>query len=230
MKSSALRIALIAVFGALQAVLSWIPYSIPLGVSGSITFGLIGGTLIGILLGPATGGLAVLIGSYVTTFLNPAAAIFGLFSPIPAFLGAVSAGSVKIRRGYIAGALILVSVLIFYSQPTGREVFLFPWLSIVAMVAVFSPLAHMAASGFRSAEPFKQTLAIALSALAGVMADHASGSAMAVWYFSIPSQVWVSVIPIYPIERIIALVIVTLIAGPVYYSLKRSGIASRIVL
>ena len=228
MKLSAVKVASIAIFAAVQALLSYLPYTITLGVSGEITLGLIGGSLIGIVLGPMTGGLAVLIGSTVAAFLNPAGAIFGIFSPIPAFFGAVGAGSIKIRRGYIAGTLILASLLVFYAHPIGREVFIYPWLHIIAMIVAFSPLAYMASSALNSSEPAKQTLGIAVAAFVGVFADHIAGSALAMWYFSIPSEIWYGVMPIYPVERIVALILVTVITAPVYYSLKKAGLIDRI--
>ncbi|MEM2111047.1 MAG: hypothetical protein QXX08_04110, partial [Candidatus Bathyarchaeia archaeon] len=91
MKIQTKDIALIVVFASLQAILSIFPFTITIGVSGQITLALIGGPLIGILLGPFIGGLAVLIGSFVGLFLNPSGAIFGAFSVIPPFLGAIGA-------------------------------------------------------------------------------------------------------------------------------------------
>lgn len=226
MKLTAVDIALMAVFAALQVFLTTVPFTITVGVSGQITLGVIGGSLIGIVLGPLVGGLAVLIGSLAGFFLNPASALFGPFTVIPPFLGALGAGCIRIRRGYIAGAVILASLLLFYAHPSGREAIAYSWLHIVAMIVAFSPLAYFAGSAFRAERTAKPVFGITVAAFIGVLADHMAGSSLAIWYFSpalIP-EIWFSAMPIYPFERIAALVLIVLIATPVYYSLMRAGL------
>ncbi len=227
MKLSTVQVALVAVFAALQAVLAVLPFTITVGVSGQITLGVVGGSLIGILLGPLTGGLAVLVGSLVGVFLNPSGAIFGILSIFPPFLGAFGAGCVKVKRGYIAGVIILVSLLVFYAHPSGREAFLYPWLHIIAMIVAFSPLAHFAGSTFTSPTTAKPMFGIVVAAFLGVLTDHITGSALAMWYFSpnLTPEIWYSIMFVYPIERIVALILASIIAAPVYYSLRRSGLA-----
>ncbi len=231
MKMSTISIALVAVFAALQAVLSVLPFTITIGVSGQITLGVIGGSLIGVLLGPVIGGLAVLIGSLIGVFLNPAGALFGVFSVLPPFFGAFGAGCVKAKRGYIAGLIILASIVVFYAHPFGFEVLIYPWLHVIALVAAFSPLAFWAASAFSSSNISKLMSGIAVVAFIGVLTDHITGSALAIWYYSpaLTPAIWYSIIPIYPIERIVALILVTVIATPVYYSLKKSGLVDLLI-
>jgi biotin transporter BioY len=230
LKLSTVRIASIAVFAALQALLAVLPFTITIGVSGQITLGIIGGSLIGILLGPITGGLAVLVGSFVGVALNPGGALFGILTPIAPFLGAVGAGCVKIKKGYVAGALILASLLIFYANPSGREAIAYTWLHIVAMVVAFSPIAWVAGSAFDSARTAKPMFGIAVAAFVGVLTDHIAGSALAIWYFSPspPPEIWFLAMPVYPVERIVAVVLTTLIAAPVYYTLRRAGLSDLI--
>lgn len=230
MKLSTIRIASIAIFAALQALLAVLPFTITIGVSGQITLGIIGGSLIGILLGPITGGLAVLVGSFVGVALNPGGALFGILTPIAPFLGAVGAGCVKIKKGYVAGALILASVLIFYTNPAGLEAIAYTWLHIVAMIVAFSPIALVAGSAFNSPRIAKPLFGIAVAAFVGVLADHIAGSALAIWYFSpsLTAGIWFSAMPIYPIERITAVVLTTLIATPVYHTLRRAGLSDLI--
>jgi len=223
-KLSTVDIALMAVFAALQAVLSLIPLSFTIGVSGEITLGVVGGALIGILLGPIIGGSAVLIGSLIGVFLNPAGAIFGVFTIFPPFFGAVGAGCVKIKRGYIAGAIILVSLLIFYAHPFGREAIIYPWLHIIAMVIAFSPLAQKAGSTFSSPQLVKPIFGITVASFVGVLTDHITGSALGIWYFSpfLTPDIWYGIMFVYPVERLVALIITVIIAAPLYSSLRRA--------
>jgi len=225
MKITPVHVALIAVFAALQAVLSTLPFTITVGVEGQITLGLVGGALIGVLFGPFIGGLAVLIGSFIGVFMNPAGAILGIFTVIPPFLGSVGAGCVKIKRGYVAGGIILAALLLFYAHPVGRGVIAYPWFYIVGMVVAFSPLAYVAGSAFSSKKLAKPALGIVVASLVGVLADGMAGSGIAMWYFSgLPPEIWLSIMFIYPMERIVALVITSLIAIPVYYGLQTSGL------
>jgi hypothetical protein len=220
------HVALIAVFAALQAVLSTLPFTITVGVEGQITLGLIGGALTGVLFGPFIGGLAVLIGSFIGVFMNPAGAILGIFTIIPPFLGSVGAGCVKIKRGYVAGGVILAALLLFYAHPVGREVIAYPWFYIVGMIVAFSPLAYVAGSTFSSKKFAKPALGIVIASLVGVLTDGMAGSGIAMWYFSgLPPEIWLSIMFIYPMERVVALVITSLIAIPVYYGLQTSGLA-----
>ncbi len=223
-KLSAVDVALISVFAAVQALLSIFPLTYTIGVSGQITLGVIGGPLLGILLGPIIGGLAALIGSVVGVFLNPAGAIFGVLTVIPPSVGAFAAGCVKIKRGYVAGAVILASLLIFYAHPYGREAFDFTWFHIIAMVVAFSPLAYIAGSTFSSSQTADPILGIVIASFVGVMADHMIGNALAIWYFSpsLTPPIWYGIMFVYPIERVVALVLASVIATPVYYSLKKA--------
>ena len=217
-------IALIAVFAALHTVLSALPYTIAIGVSGSITLGVISAPLIGIILGPIAGGTSVLIGSIIGMFINPAGAIFGAFSFLPATLGAFSAGFTIIKRGYISAAMILASILLFYSNPNGREAILYPFMHIIALIVALVFSTRLAVWSTETSNIKKLGLGIPIAAFVGTLTDHIFGSALAVWLFNLDAGVWNSIIFIYPIERIIAVIITTAIALPLYYSLKRSGI------
>lgn len=219
-------IALIAIFAALQAILGLLPFTITIGVSGQITLGVVGGPLIGILLGPIVGGTAVLIGSLVGVFLNPAGAIFGVLTVLPPSLGAVGAGYVRLNRGFIPGAIVLGSLAAFYAHPFGRESILYPWLHIIAMIVAFSPLTRIAASTFTSPNIKSASLGIPVAAFVGTLTDHMFGSGLGIWYFSpmLTPEIWNFLLFVYPIERIVAVLLVSLIAIPVYHSLKRAGL------
>ncbi|MBC7130707.1 hypothetical protein H5T51_05770 [Candidatus Bathyarchaeota archaeon] len=223
-------IALIALFAALQAILAVLPFTLTIGVSGQITLGVIGGPLIGILLGPVNGGLATLIGALIGTFLNPAGAIFGVLTVIPPFIGAVSAGCIKARKGYIAGLIMLASLLIFYAHPYGREAYIYPWLHIIAIIVAFSPIVGFAGSTFKSEKSARLLFGVIVAAFIGVLADHIAGSALGIWYFSpvLTPEIWYAILLVYPVERAVAVALASLIATPVYYSLKRAGMLEKL--
>lgn len=230
MRITTTKVALIAVFGALQTLLGLIPYTITIGVSGEITLGVIGGPLIGILMGPFFGGLAVLIGSLAGIFLNPAGAIFGVLTVLPPTVGALAAGFTKLRQGYVAGGVILLCLFIFYANPVGREVFAITWFHIFGMIVAFSSIFYVKKTDFSSVGALRPVLGIAVGALVGVLADHMTGNAIAVWYFSpsIPPSMWYGIMFVYPVERIVAFLLTVTIAVPVYFGIKRSGMAEHL--
>ena len=217
-------IAVIAVFAALHAVLSSLPYTITIGVGGgSITLGIITAPLIGIILGPISGGVAVTIGSIIGMFINPSGAIFGLLSFLPPTFGAFSAGFSFKKMGYVSAAMILGSILIFYSNPNGMEASLYPFLHIIALILGLAFSTRLAIWSTDGSKIEKLGIGIPIAAFIGTLTDHILGSAFAIWIFNLPAPVWNTIIFVYPIERIVAVIITTAIAIPLYYSLKRSG-------
>lgn len=221
-------IALIAVFAAFHTVLSSLPYTIAIGVSGSITLGVISAPLVGIILGPVSGGLAVLIGSIIGMFINPAGAIFGALSFLPATIGAFSAGFTITKRGYISATMILAALLLFLIHPFGQEAIAYPFLHILAMFIALVFSTRLAVWSTDMSNLKKLSIGIPISAFVGTLTDHIFGSSLAIWTFDLPAAVWNSIIFIYPIERIVAVIITSAIAIPLYYSLKKSGIFSLI--
>lgn len=220
------QIALVAVFAALQAVLGTLPYTISVGVSGQITLGVIGGPLIGILLGPFLGGLATLIGSLIGVFANPAGAIFGFLTVLPPTFGAVGSGFIMQKRGYVPGAIILVSLFAFYAHPFGREAFLFPWLHIIAMIVAFVFSTRIAIWASNSISIQKLILGVPIAAFVGTMTDHMFGNSLAIWYFNpiLTPQIWNSIMFVYPVERTVAVILTSIVGVPLLFSLHRAGL------
>lgn len=221
-------ISVIAVFAALHTVLSSLPYTITIGVSGSITLGVISAPLIGILLGPISGGIAVTIGSIIAMFINPAGAVFGALSFLPPTFGAFSAGFTIKKMGYISAAMILSSILIFYIHPNGLEASLYPFLHIIALFFGITFSTRLAIWSIETSNMKRIGIGIPIAAFVGTLTDHMFGSSLAIWIFDLPAPIWNSIIFIYPIERMVAVIITTAIAVPLFYSLRRSGILTTI--
>lgn len=222
-------IALIAVFAALHAVLSSLPYSIPVGVQGaSITLGVVSAPLIGIILGPISGGISVLIGSIIAMFLNPAGAFFGPFSFLPATVGAFSAGFLLTKRGYISAAMLIAAIVAFYAHPIGLEVIMFPFLHIIAFIAALIFSTPLAVWSTELSNTKKLGLGITIAAFVGTLTDNMVGNSMAIWEFNLDASIWNAALFIYPVERIVAVILVVVIAVPLYYSLRKSGILSQL--
>jgi hypothetical protein len=225
---SAKRIALIIIFAALHTALSSLPFTIAIGVNGSITLGVITVPLMGIILGPISGGVAALIGSVIAMFVNPSGAIFGPASVLPATIGAMSAGFAFTKRGYISAGLLLAAIISFYIHPIGMEVIGYPFLHIIAVVVALVFSTRLAVWSTDLSNVKKLSVGIPVAAFVGTLNDHIVGSSLASWMFNLPVDTWNFVMVVYPIERIVAVVIVVAIALPLYYSLRKSGILNLI--
>lgn len=221
-------IALIAVFAAFHTVLSSLPYTITIGVSGSITLGVVSAPLIGILLGPITGGVSVLIGSVIAMFINPAGAVFGAVSFLPATIGAFSAGFTITKKGYISAVMLIIPLLLFYIHPSGSQALFYPFMHIIAVFVALLFSTKLAVWSTEMSNIKKLSIGVPIAALVGTLTDHITGSTLAIWIFDLQAEIWNSIIFVYPVERIVAVIITTAIALPLYYSLRRSGIFSLI--
>lgn len=217
------RIALMAVFAALHAILSLLPYTITIGVSGSITLGVVSAPLIGIILGPISGGISVLMGSIIAMFLNPSGAIFGPLSFLPATVGALSAGFVIKKRGYISAAILTAGIAAFYANPNGLDAAAYPFMHIIAAIVALIFSTPLAVWSKDMTNTTKLSIGVTVAAFVGTLTDHIVGSSLAMWTFGLDASIWNSIIFVYPVERIVAVIIVVAIAVPVYYSLRKSG-------
>jgi hypothetical protein len=134
-------------------------------------------------------------------------------------------GCITRGRGYVAGAIILISVVTFYTNPFGRESMFYPWLPILAMILVFSPVSKRVATYLASMNLKKVTFAVALTSFIGTLTDHPFESALGIWYFypALGPEIWNLIMFVYPIERIVAVATITAIGAPVYRRLKSTG-------
>jgi len=171
-----------------------------------------------------------MIGALIAGFLNPAGALFGIVSFVPPAVGAIGAGFVRSARSYLAGLIIVASVLVFYSHPYVREVMFNPWLQLVAAVIAFLPLSRTYREGFGSVAAKKIAPVFVVAAFVGTLSDHATGSAMGVWYFSafLGPEIWKAIAFVYPIERTVATILCSLVGIPVYQRLKVTGLLNTI--
>jgi hypothetical protein len=97
------------------------------------------------------------------------------------------------------------------------------------MIVAFSSIVYLEKPTFDSYDKGKSVAGITIAALVGVLADHIAGSAIAAWYFPpFPPAIWYGAMFIYPVERIVAFLLTSLIAVPMYFSLKRSGLAEKL--
>jgi hypothetical protein len=235
-------IALVAIFTALYTVLRLIPTVPMIGSSGSwFSVSDVIAPLYGIILGPYIGGLSIMIGTFLAIAMGrPVSFMFLDF--LPATVGAVSLGLLIKRKWMPVIALNIVLLVAFLIHPN-TSVFVnvplssttiplpFAWLHIVALAVLVSPLGRKAAQWVSTLTATKVATGIAILVFIGTMTQHLMGNLlfetiMAQPIGGIPVEgypdIWTSIFFVYPVERIILVIVATIIGTPLLRILKNT--------
>jgi hypothetical protein len=231
------QIALIAVFSALYAVFRIIPIGPMIGLSSSFSLSDALAPLIGIILGPFSGGLTIIIGTFSAMALGKAPVFLGL-DFLPALMNAVAIGFL-IRRKWLPVVALYATVLaIFLLSPytllfvqVGSIPVPFMWMHLVALVVLLSPISSKAISNVRKSNIAYLALSIAALAFIGTMLQHLTGNLLFQLVFGQPiggytteifAGYWNMIFYAYPVERTLMVIITTLIGVPLVKILKQS--------
>jgi hypothetical protein len=205
-----------------------------LGVQGaSIGIAAIMPPLSGIILGPYAGALAVFVSGLIGSFIAPYNAPFGVLTFIPGVVGALSAGFLTEGKWVRSLAIFLAGIALFLLYPGSASYAHFVWFHLIGCVLLISPLHRIAVEGIRGGGTGRTTIAVAVVSLISTLSDQVSGSALAQVYFplvlgfSIPAEIWQSVVFIYPVERLVITIIATIIGTGVVRALRSSGLTAR---
>jgi hypothetical protein len=230
--------ALTGIFAAVHLVITLIPYSIGVGGGGEISFGLVSAPIVGFILGPFFGVIAVLIGSVLAIFINSGIAIIGPFTVIATAAGAYAAGTMRTKFRVTIPILYLVAMGVFLVSPIGPLVpqfllfhFIIFLLSLIFFIPGFSedlmkPL--KLERGFNRGSGFA---AIWLLSIVAVTLDNVVGSAMGAFYFiaafgmdpAALAGLFALGIPIIPVERLIGSFIVAILLAALAEVLSRAN-------
>ena len=216
--------ALTGIFGAFHMVMTFVPYSVLGTGGGSMTWGLVSAPIVGFLLGPFYGTLAVLIGSFIGTGIINLGGDLGVFIPILApTAGALTAGTLRVKRPQIPILILIITIIIYLLSPIGIGTILFLWLHIVALILAFifliPKVSETLVEGMSLNEeinPIVSIIGIWMLCFIALLVDHIVGSAFFAWWgpyvlgweVDALTDIFVSLAFVYPIERIIASLIV----------------------
>ena len=207
------RLATIAVFAAIYAVLSLIPVSRLVGSVSFLTFAEVFSPLAGMVLGPAAGGLSVFVGTFVGIALGHPVGFDG-FDFIPGVVAAVTGGLAMRGNVKATAALSLAMYSVFMLDPLSSDLVYvgsFPvpylWMHMLSLAAFVSlSLIRRAQAGFVS-----QTAILASIVFVSTMNAHVAGAIMYenvlvrinhVLAASSMPGLWGVVFYAYPIERL----------------------------
>jgi hypothetical protein len=225
-RSLAYSWALTGIFAAVHLVITLIPFSIGIGGGGEISFGLVSAPILGFLLGPFFGVIAVVIGSVIAMFINPAIALIGPFTVIATAAGAFAAGAMRTKLRVAVPALFLVAMGVFLVSPIGLLIphfLLFHFIVFLLSLIFFVPgISKRLIEPLMLERSFNRLLGLVsiwLLSIVAVTLDNVIGSMIGAYYFIVAfamtpealAGLFVLGIPVIPIERIIGSVIVALI-------------------
>jgi hypothetical protein len=217
--------ALTGIFAAVHLVITLIPFTIAIGGGGSISFGLVSAPILGFLLGPFYGVIAVVIGSLLAMFINPTIAILGPFTVFATAAGAFAAGSMRRNMQFAVPIIFIVAFGVYLSSPVGVAVPLFIWFHVIVFILSFLFIIPKTSSWLVkplnlkiNTSRWKRFGSIWLFSLVAVSLDNMVGSAIGGWYFILggaPADIIIGLfaagLVIIPIERIIGSILVTLV-------------------
>jgi len=220
----------VAAGAAIVALASYIPAFPVIGSGATMSAGMFITPLIGILLGPISGMLAAAIGGLIGEFIAPYIAVFGPLTFLLPTTCAFVAGLVAFGRwkeGASAEAILLavwyILTSIWWQGQEGAEIrWYFPFLHIITLILVIV-IGPRISEWIATRDKKKIALGIFLAALAGTISQHLLGNAFFIAMYSGPAKVFAVVLFVYPIERLLAATIATIIGVPLLLGLRKIG-------
>jgi len=232
LRLAAKDLALVCCFAPLCTILSfWSLFPIVGVVGKSISAVAAVAPLIGIILGPWLGAAAVTLGGLVgasVAHVGP----FGLLSFLPWTAAAFGSGLLYSRRWYVLTIAYAVLLLAFAFYPTIGPAWLHPymvWLQLVGLAVLVSPLQLRAVKSIRKQTSIQEAiLGVGVLSFLATLFGHVAGSLMfeiAYWPALIGDvgswkSLWQFLTFVYPIERAIITMIVTLLGVPLIKALR----------
>ncbi len=237
-QSTSHKTAMLGIFAALHFVITIMPYSVALGTTGSnISMGIISAPIIGLLLGPYLGALAVLIGAFLGVTVNTSVAVMGPLTPFATATGALAAGLLTSRREKQVIPIMVIGMIAYILSPIGLMSLPFLWLHVIALSSLMILVLPKVLTKYRAAldDPSdftRHTCAITILAFIATMTNHIIGSSIAAFYFvyvfeSDPismAGIFLVIAVVYPIERLGATAIITVVSVAILRSIQRSDI------
>ncbi|TFG14770.1 hypothetical protein EU537_02190 [Candidatus Thorarchaeota archaeon] len=229
--------ALIGVFAALHLVITLVPYNIAFG-GGEISFGMVSAPLVGFLLGPFFGTIAVIIGSVIAMLLHVEIAVMGPFTVLATAAGAFAAGMIRSKKPRVVPILYLISIVVYLISPIGILVPEYTWFHGVAFlfsILFVSPrVSNILQESFEPKQGKTRVFvaSIWLLSIVSITMDQAVGSAIGPYYFVVLlgndaaafAGFFEFALLLYPIERLIGSLILTIVLVPLTDVLSQSNL------
>ena len=221
-----------AVFAVLYAILGLIPLAPYVGVGSFLTFREVVSPLGGMVFGPLTGGFSMIVGNFVDfAFGKPV--VFDFLDFVPDLASAVLAGLVFTGRRKEALAFPLVLMVWYSLDPLSVDTVVvggipipFLWMHLLSVATLGAALAYEGRGRLSRLHP----AFVAATVFVSTMTGHVAGSIV---YENVLGRIngvltaqglagnFEAVFYAYPAERILFLVVGTMVAVPVLRALSR---------
>lgn len=236
MQLSAKNLAVMISFAALYSVLSYVSLFPVIGAVGSfITLASIMAPLVGIILGPYVGALAVSIGGFIGWSITQAGA-FSFLSFIPGALTAFGSGLLVNGKRMHSAVLYSMFFLLLASYPIIGPLWLYPyylWFQLIGLIILASPLTPLAVKFTRTNDNniAELSFGIGIISLASTLLGQMTGNLMfeLTRWPTIPSieywrtGQWQFLTFVYPAERLIITLIATVVGTPLIKAVRAYG-------
>jgi hypothetical protein len=228
--SKSRQVTLAAVFSAVYVILRIIPTFSMIGISGQFTAGDFMLTSIAAVAGLWSGAVAVLVGTILAYVVRPPL-FFGL-DFLPGLINISIAALLLSGRRRVAQVIYLVVLALFlvspYSSLYGYDHIPYVWLHLVAFAVLLSPVAARAPLWIKRGG-YVGVAGFAALAFVGTMAQHLVGGLLFELSLGLVggmspagfAGVWQIIFFAYPIERLVILVISTILAVATFRSFQR---------
>jgi hypothetical protein len=228
-------IAYIVVLAAVVAVLAFLPFSVILASGGSFPVSQGIYPLVGWVLGPVAGAVATAVGRTLGVFLAPHTASVPAVTVWAAAVGSFAAGSMvvgaKRRNWWIALTLLfVVEFLLFAGRAViqnGVSVYVAiagSFLNWSAILLFALPTRTLFARWISSKNLGQVALGLFLGTWMIAGLTHLTGTVLMYFLFNWPEEVWLTLIPIIPVENLFRCLIGTVIGTGVIAGLRAIGI------
>jgi hypothetical protein len=227
--------ALVGIFTAVHLVITLIPFNISIGGGGSISFGLVSAPILGFLLGPFYGVIAVLLGSLIAIGLEPSIAVIGPFTVIATAAGAFSAGAFRTNLRYAIPILFVINMFVYLLSPIGLLVPMFIWfhfvIFLVSLLFIIPGISKKLIESLQFATTSNRRLgffAIWILSIVSTTFDQATGAAFGPYYLVLllPASTIAGyfdlAIFVYPVERLIGSIIIAIVLFALGEALSRT--------
>jgi hypothetical protein len=226
-RSTAYPWVLTGIFAAIHTILALIPSFPAIGVEGgTLSLGMISGPMVGFLLGPFFGTIAVIIGSIIAGFVNPAILVIGPFTVIATATGALVAGLIRVGKPFFVPIIYVIVIVFYLIGPLGLLLPVFVWFHLICLALSFlfvlpkvSDLLKESIELKPGFSPIVGFIGAWLLSIIALVADQGMGSMLGVFYLvyglSLEADTvagfFVVVTFVYPIERLLASIFLTII-------------------
>ncbi|WP_455279735.1 hypothetical protein [[Eubacterium] cellulosolvens] len=234
-------IMLVASLAALYAILRIIPTFPLIGVPGAyFSVSDIIASLYGILLGPYLGPLSIMLGTFIGYFAGKPPVFLGL-DFMPAAINSMVVGFIMRGKRTYSIVVYMVLLTLFFIHPYaprmiqiglgyGQDDFAFPfvWMHIVGLIILVSPVSTHISRLINEKSIKMSVVGFLLLSLIGTLSQHLMGnllfSSIILPTLSVEAAntIWWGIFWVYPIERVIIVILSMIIGLPIIRTLGTS--------